>query len=250
MVFTNLDTIVRRWLLESGRPIHYYAEGLYHAATCLRELTFDTLQIVNTKQIPVNGYLAADLPSDFVTEVMVGVPVGSAIRPLSKGVNMNPLRLFDTETNEYTTYDTTNQTTVASPEVLPPVTWYWNFNEYGEPLGKFYGINGANKTGLYSIVRGRRQIQLNEGFAGDAIILMYISDGQSIDAATQIDPQAFFTIQNFIEWKRSPNASRHQSPEANTYHNERRLLRARLNDLTLDDIRNIIRRNFHAGIKN
>jgi hypothetical protein len=250
MVLTNIDSIVRRWLLESGRPIHYYAEGLYHAATCLRELTLDTLQIVNTVRLPVNEYSSADLPEDFVDEVMVGVMAGNFLQPIAKGMNMNPLRLADAETGQYTNNSQSIDGTRVGIQGAPPVLWYYNNNEYNEPTGKLFGFNGGARQSLYNIDRTRRQIILTETFLGQSVILQYISDGQSTDAASQIDVQAFSTIQAYIEWKRSRNANNNQSPEAYLYYNERRVLRARLDDLTPADIKQIVRRNFHASIKN
>lgn len=250
MVLTNIDSIVRRWLLETGRPIHYYAEGLYNASTCLRELCFDSLQMINTVRLPITDYFAVDLPEDFVDEVMVGILANNFIHPMAKAWNLADLRLIDASTGQYVTYGSYGDNTEFSLAGLPPFTRYNNFNEYNEPIGRFFGINGASKQNLYSISKNRRQIQLTETFTAQSIVLIYISDGQTVDSATQIDTQAFSTIQAFMEWKRSRNANNLQSPEAYVYYNERRLLRARLNDTTLDDIRNIIRRNFHAGLKN
>ncbi len=250
MVVASIDSIVRRWLLESGRSIHWYAEGLYHASTCLRELTFDSLQVVNTVRLHVNEYFSADLPDDFVSEVMVGIMANNFIQPMAKAMNMSDLRLTDAVTGEYTTYGSYGDDTPLPIAGIPPITWYYNINAYNEYTGGLYGLNGASKENLYIISRERRQIQLTETFTAESLVLMYISDGQSIDAASQIDVQAFSTIQAFIEWKRSRNANNLQSPEAFLYGNERRLLRARMNDMTVDDVKNILRRNFHAGVKN
>jgi hypothetical protein len=79
---------------------------------------------------------------------------------------------------------------------------------------------------------------------------VYISDGQSVDAATQIETQAFYALQSWIAWKQSPNAQNQFSPEGRYFSNEKRKLRARMNELTLNDIKDTIRKNFHAGIKN
>ena len=47
MVFTTIDTIIRRSLLNNSLPIHWYTQELFSAAECLRELNFDTLKIIN-----------------------------------------------------------------------------------------------------------------------------------------------------------------------------------------------------------
>ena len=82
MILSTLDTIVRRGLLEQNLPIHYYFEYLVHSSTCIRELSFDTLKIVNTVSLPVNEYGGVDLPPDFVDDVAVCLPSGIALQPL------------------------------------------------------------------------------------------------------------------------------------------------------------------------
>lgn len=249
MQLNNLDTIVRRWLLETGHSIHYYAEGLFHAASCLRELSFDTLQLVNTRNLPLNEYNAVDLPDDFVDEVMVGIPVGDRYQPVPKLSNLNPLRLAE-EGGDYSMYtETTTNENGSGISSLPYAIWYWNFNEYGEPTGRFFGVGGGSKLNGYKVIKERRQIQFTDVFTSETVLLQYISDGQSLDAATQLTPMAFAAIQAYIAWKRSPNRSNNFSPEAQLFYNEKRILKARMNDMTLVDIKEILRKNVRASIK-
>jgi hypothetical protein len=56
MRYTTLDKIVRRNLLAKRLPLHYYIEFMVHASTCLRELTFDSLKIINTVELELNDY--------------------------------------------------------------------------------------------------------------------------------------------------------------------------------------------------
>lgn len=250
MVVANIDSIVRRWLLEKGLPIHFYAEGLFHASTCLRELTIDTLQIVNTVRLPINSYYAVDLPEDYVDDVMCGVPVGQYVQPIPKQDTLSSLRLTDLN-GEYTNYATEDtEAAVLDSTAVVALAWYWNINDYGENIGRYFGMAGGASPNTYKVVKERRQIQLPESFIGSSVILVYISDGQSVDAATQIETQAFYALQSWIAWKQSPNAQNQFSPEGRYFINEKRKLRARMNELTLNDIKDTIRKNFHAGIKN
>lgn len=250
MLFSNLDTIVRRNLLEKGMSIHYYFEFLLHACTCLRELTFDTLKIVNTLELPVGSYMQVDLPDDFVDDVMLAIPVGGLLQPISKKESITPLRTI-TPSGQYTT--PIGSTNVDGQFVFGINTnwlFYWNINDYGEPTGRYFGANAGAKLNGYKIIRERRQIQLTGTFTSPTIVLIYISDGQRSDSASLIDNYAFSTIQAFINWKRSPNAEADNSPEGRHYYNQRRLLVARMNDLTVEDVINIVRSNYHASIKN
>jgi hypothetical protein len=249
MTYANIDMIVRRSLLERGYPIHYYAEYLLHASSCIRQLTYDTLKIINSVSLPVNSYYAVDLPEDFVDDISVNVPTGSFLKPVPKNDSINPLRLVDPTTGQFVPYKDAGQNETVYG-INPSWLWYWNVNDYGEPTGRFYGAGGGERANGYKLLKERRQIQLTETFTGDTIVLLYISDGQSVNSATQIDMLAFSTIQAYIDWKTSPNAARKDSYEARTYADEKRLLRAKLNDLTVVDIKNIVRKQFMAAIKN
>ncbi|MES2287385.1 MAG: hypothetical protein V4547_16955 [Bacteroidota bacterium] len=252
MILTNLDIICRRWLLEKNIPIHYYFEALTHSSTALRELSFDTLQIINSCMLPVGDYGEVNLPDDFVDDLLVCAPVSGALAPLPKQDWITPLRIHSTTTGEFVPYPGQENNT-GNPNLFYglPNQWsyYWNVNEYGESVGRRFGGHGGTAQG-YQLFKQRRQIQMTQGFIGGAVTLLYISDGQSVDNATQIDTLAISCIQAYIDWKSSPNRSLKDSAEARTFYNEQRKLRARLNPLTPVDIRNLLRESYTAGIKN
>jgi hypothetical protein len=252
MTLATLDSIVRRGLLESNLPIHYYLEYLIHGATCLRELTFDTLKVVNTVSLPVNNYGAVDLPDDFVDDVGVFAQSGNVLKALPHQSYINPIRVHNATTGAYERPENyTNFTGVNDQYFWGSAgwLWFWNVNDFGEPTGRFFGSTGGSTRG-YKVIKERRQIQLSEGFEGSAIVLQYISDGQSIDSASQIDVQAIQTIRAWQEWKRSRNANNEFSPEAMTFWNRKKNLRSRLSGLTIVDIKNTLRQGFTAAIKN
>lgn len=251
MITTSLDIITRRWLIDNGMPIHYYLEGLSHSSTCLRELSFDTLQIYNSKNLSVDDTGAIDMPSDFDDDIAVCIPAGQRLIQLPKQDWITPLRIHDAVSGDfvpYTDQDNVNNDRFFGFEV-GGWSWFWNVNSYGEPTGRFFGASGGTNSG-YKVVRERRQIQMSENFIGTNVVLIYASDGQSVDNATQITPRAFACITSFINWKRSPNKDNDNSPEGRSFYNQKRLLRARNDDLTPTDIKNIVRKNFHASIKN
>ena len=251
MITTTLDSIVRRGLLETGHSIHFYAEHLFHASAGLRELSFDSLQIINSVNLPVSSYASVDMPDDFVDDVSVCIPAGQSLNALPKQDWITPIRIHDS-TGAYIPYSTLNDTDEGEAETIFgfPASWTWfnNFDDYGSPTGGFYGANGGTQAG-YKVIRERRQIQMTENFIGSNVVLLYISDGQSINAASQIDPQAFAAIRAYTEWKRSRNANNEQSPEGSAWYNQRRILRARLNPMTKTDLLNIVRNASKASIK-
>jgi len=259
MKLATLDTIVRRGLIESGLPMHYYLEYMIHGATCLRELSFDTLKIVNTVHLPVNDYGAVDLPEDFVDDVSMGFYASGVLQPLPHINSISPLRSINQEgqfthptiPTNYTTPTNVNQVNSGNDLFLGGlgIFWFWNVSDFGEPTGRFFGATGGTSIG-YKVVKERRQIQLSVGFERKSVVLQYISDGQSIDNASQIDTQAIQCIRAWQEWKRTPGANNDYSAEAISFYNRKKQLRSRLSGLTLVDIKNTLRNGFTAAVKN
>lgn len=250
MTLTNLDILVRRGLLEAGLPIHYYFEYLVHSSTCIRELSFDTLKIVNTVELPISEIGAVDVPNDYVDDVALCISNNGILQPLPHQKYINPMRSHNATTGVF-----------EKPENISDSVennyfwgsagwmWFWNVNEFGEPTGRFFGANGGTSIG-YKFVKERRQIQMSGGFDSGKVVLQYISDGQNIDNASQIDVQAFQCIRSWQEWKKSPNANNGNSPEALLFYNEKKKLRARLSGMSTVDVKNVIRNSYTASIKN
>lgn len=249
MTFTSLDQITRRNLLEKGLPLHFYLEYMLHAATCLRELNISTLQIIRTKNIPVNSYGAIDLPDDFSDDVILSLSTGNNLWKLSKRDDINPLRNMDGSGN-YVSYPTVyNLNGMDFWGYNPNWIWFWNINDLGEPTGRFFGAGGGDLRG-YQVFRERNQIQLIGPCQGTSVVLIYISDGQSADDATQVEIAAINCIQRYQNWMVSANRNNINSPEGRTFTAALRELRARKNDLTTADVKNILRTNFKATMKN
>jgi len=250
MVYTTIDSIVRRALLENSYPIHWYAEYLFHASTCLRELNISTLKVINTRDLPVGDYGEVDLPDDFMDDVAVSFSTGATLKPIPHRDSINPLRVHNPTTGAFEQQPTT--TTLSQGGLYFPFvgrTWYWNISDYGEPTGRLFGSDGENPNG-YKVIKERRQIQLYGEFSGGNMILQYISDGQSLDNASMVDNLAFATVQAYINWKRTANANNEFSPEGRQFYNTKRKLKGRLNEMTGTDIINIIRSQYTAAIKN
>jgi hypothetical protein len=256
MKLATLDTIVRRGLIESGLPMHYYLEYMVHSATCLRELSFDTLKIVNTVHLPVNDYGAVDLPDDFVDDVAVSLPAGTTLQPLPHQEWINPIRTHNGTTGQFSVPHNNAKEYANSAGADDSFfwgsagwLWYWNVNDFGEPTGRFFGAKGGTQRG-YKVIKERRQIQMSFDYSGKSIVLQYISDGQSIDNASQIDTQAIQCIRAWQEWKRSPGANNDYSAEAISFYNRKKQLRSRLSGLTLVDVKNALHQGYTAAVKN
>lgn len=248
MRYITLDKIIRRNLLAKRLPLHFYVEFMVHAASCLRELTFDSLRIVNTVELTVNDYYAVDLPCDFVDWTKVGLKVGQFVRPIPQNEGINRLRNQDSQGN-YVPYDEYQDVSWDFP-FWPGYWFFQNIDDLGENIGRLYGFDMTAGTDGFKLIKERNQIQFTETIDCDTIVLEYISDGQTSDNASQVDEYAWSTIEAYINWKRSKNADLDRSPEARSYFNQRRMLRARMSGLTAWDIRQTLYKNYKASIKN
>lgn len=244
MIYLTLDSIVRRYLLNRRLSIHWYAEALTHAATCLHELSIRTMATVQTVKREVNEYGAIELPGDMVDGLGVFRQVNGLLQPVPKLGSINPLRNRDSD-GQFTAYETSS--TSENINDVAAASWFWNVNDHGEATGRMFGGTGARFG--YAVIPERREIQLY-GISDPFVIIKYVSDGNRADNATEVDTRASRTVHSFIDWQRSPNAAYKDSPEAQTFYNEERLLRAALNDADLTDISAILFRSFKATLKN
>lgn len=249
MTYTSLDKIVRSVLIQKRLPLHYYLEFLKHAADALRELSFDSLMIINSVELTVDhtGYLA-DLPCDYVDWTKVGIKQGQFVQPVTQRDSINRLHNYNT-TGDVINFGDQNSVNMDFP-FWPGYWMFQNIDDLGENLGRLYGYNTGIANDGFKIIPERGQIQLTESFNESTIVLEYISNGQTSDNATQIDPYAQSAIEAYVNWKRSPNADIDRSPEGMSFYNRRRQLRSRMNGVTPWDIRQILYHNYKASIHN
>ena len=256
MIYQSLDGIVRSALMRKNYTLHWYLQALKAASDCLRELSFDTLKNVNTIKLPVSSTGTVDLPCDYVDWSKIGIDFGEYVRPLVQKPGINRLQNLDN-----------NGLPIPYPNPIPEFSqfnletsglyngmwWAAGFTADGEVLGKWYGFNAANIQDGFKVIRERDQIQLDQYLCAKCVILEYISDGQACDNATQVHPYAQATIENYIFWQlkehnRSIGDAERQRAQ-NEFSSQRRILRARLNGLTKDDILRIVRKSYSATIK-
>lgn len=252
MVLSTLDIIVRRWLLERNLCIHFYSEALFHGATCIQILTQDTLQIVNSANLPVDETGNVTIPDDFDDDLAVCIPSWQGLINLPKQDWITPLRIHDTSSGAFVPYTEIEDTEDNGFPFFgfgSAWSYFWNVDSYGSFTGRNFGGNGGTDLG-YQVFKQQRRIQLTEGLSDTSVVLLYISDGQSVDSASQVDTKAGQTIKSFIDWQRSPNAANEKSPEGRTFYNQKRRLKTLLNPMTPTDIINQLRRSYTATIKN
>lgn len=246
MRYTSLDTIVRGFLLQKGYTMHFYIDCLAHAARCFEELHFDTLHNVRTVELPVNSYNAVPLPCDYMDFIKVGVRNGQYIIPLSQRESINNLNNFDSNGNKIPWVD-------SGLTYGPFLAWSPTaINDKGEYVGKQYGLTGQN-TYTFRIITARKEIQLDDGSGIEKIILEYISDGNESDNATMVSLYAKSTIEAYINWKIKEGSRAYNEGDRmrsqREFDHQHRILRGRLNSMTITDIKKIMEKNTHGSIK-
>jgi hypothetical protein len=261
MTTASLDYIVKNALGKKGYPLHYYLQCMLYASDCLRELTFDDLRVINTKILPINTNInTAQLPDDYQDYVTVGVMVGQRLRPLTPTSTLNPITNLNSgsnfeeiEWNDNTTSSDSGQSALYYG-ALPYAQWFTtHYNDFGENIGRFFGLGAGYQEDTFQVFKEKGIIQIDQKLSVDNVVLQYISDGQSADAATQINPYAIKTIQNFIFWQLKEHNRNYGVGERqvaqNEYIRERKILRARMSDWSIEKLKRIVQQNYKGSIK-
>ena len=238
MTFTSLDAIVRDFIMRRGYTIHDWIRFMVYAKNCLRELSFDDLKCINTAKLPVGDQNQVTLPNDYQDYVNVNVQVGQMLKPLVESDKINPLinRNSDFEPIRYDDISEQQNGQVLFGYLYP---FYWHtvtWNNYGEFTGRMFGSGAGAADDTFSVFKERNEIQLCETLSVDYVVLRYISNGLSADAATQVDQYASETISAYIMWQMTEhnrtynNGDRERARQE--YISQRMILRARMSDLT------------------
>lgn len=249
MKYTSLDTIVRNYLFQKGYPIHFYLQSLNYARNCLREISLDSLHLVQTKNVPVDTNFVANIPEDCVDIIKIGVPYGQFIRPLLPDNRISRLQNHDTSGNIIPYGDpATSLVTTTSIGFVVPLLWTTNvINNFGENVGRQFGLGAGSEPDTYRILPERNEIQLNENCNVSSLIVEYISDGSNPSAATGVPIYAEQTILEWMNWQMKEHNRNTGLGERQVAKQQYQLaykqLRSRMNPMTIDEIKRIINRN-------
>lgn len=240
----SLNGIAKSYLGKRNLSLHYYIRVLKHSSDCLRELLFDTLQVTNTVRLPVDENGEADVPSDCMDICLVGVKAGQYVRPLVRKSSLNKLpNLSDTG------IQSTYQDVALDDNFSSVVNWRGiHYNDNGENIGGYFGLGAGSEPDGFLYIPERNKIKVSELLGIDTIVLEYLGDSSYLNAATQIHPYAQSTIEAYVDWQRSPNATKILSQEGHTFTNASRILKRRMSPLSPELIERIINRSRKASI--
>lgn len=260
MKLITLDYIVRSYLLERGRSLHYYVEALQHAIDCVRELNFDSIRNIKPVMLTINSYNSVDLPCDYIDYAKVGVPVGQYIYPLVERNSMNRLVNYNTN-GQPIPYPTLEEQYGSGSWGFPLWNdgygyYYWynnNINSHGEFYeGMFNHVPSYHDS--FIVLTERNQIQVDNCFSQNTLYLEYITDGlDCCSGSTMITEYAYSCIKDYIYWKtlafkKNTPAVKVMDAE-NNFYNSLRILRGRVQPLTIEIVKMALRRNYTPTMK-
>jgi hypothetical protein len=251
MIYTSINTITRSILIKKSLPIHYYMRFLKFVCDAIRELSFDTLKVVNsvTLTINCNGNYAT-LPADYVDYTLIGIPKGQFIQPAVNRDSITRLPNYNT-TGQIIDYGIP-ENSIDFP-FFPGFFMFQTIDDLGENVGRLYGYNTGYLANSYSVIKERGVIQFDENFPSPTCALQYIGNGQSANSATQIDPLAQACVEAFADHQWELHKIKAQigmiELKEREFGKQWRLLRARLGGYTVDDIRQALKRGYTLAPK-
>lgn len=247
MRFATIDGIIKGLLIKQGKPVHWYLQYLKYACDAVRELHFDTLQRIYTEELTVTSYKSVILPCGFVDWVRVGVIANDKVKNLVQGGSINRLNNYDSVGDKIVWPSSDNNSTNPNSDYLI------NRMSGGEFQGGIFNNRPDMASYKFRVLPERSEIQFNNDFPYETIILEYIGDGMDGDAATQVDAYAIDTIESYVMWQlalHNPRQGDNAIFRKDVYDKALRLLRARKNKMSREDIIDSIRKGYSGTYKN
>lgn len=250
----SLDQICKNLLLKRRYSMHWYLDFLIPSKDCLRELTFDLpIQTLRYKVLQLNDNHAVEIPNDYVDYAKVSIRVGQYLRPLIEDGTLDLVPNYDSDfviqpyNTGIATQPTITSTTYYNGYFSP--LWYTvNWNAFGENTGRLFGGSGV-QSDTFKVNKARNEIKINENLCVSEVVLEYIGNGMDADSATHIDAYCQQAIEAYCMWQFKENNRTYGINEAalakQEYVDQRKILTARLSDLTIDRFKRIAQ---HASI--
>lgn len=254
MTVISLDAIVKNILMKRGYSFQWYIDFLVYCKDGMREIAFDDpIFSVRYTALPVNqDDNTVEIPNDFQDYTRVSAWVDGYLRPL---VENNNLQLIPNYNNDFQVEPYSDGVAIATQQqqnlmysnnFMTPYWYIVNWNNFGENTGRIFGGIGNYIDG-FRIDKARNVIKIDDNLFIENIALEYISDGMDADSATQIDAYAQNAIEAFAMWQFYLHNRTYSQNEAlsmyQLYTNERSILRARLSDLNIDNMKRLVQQN-------
>lgn len=255
--YVSVDQICREWLAKREKSIHTYWKALMYAGEAVQELTLSTLPLLQhtvlSRGKDQNWF---DLPEGVTAIVSVGIPYRGTWRPIgmngtimafpkysgqsdlgtgfgegfNQGVQLNPgdggLKLASFSGDDFSPEDFA---TATVPQGMEESDW----------LGGDAALFNRFDTVALNLASG--QIFTGPKFPVDKLYVVYVSVG-TVDTMTRIPIIAKKAVEAYITWQyQATKRGGTQSAAAEQFEwsRQHKILRARLNPLTITGIKQI-----------
>lgn len=248
--YTPIDSIVRSSLMSHGLTLHYYVTFLHFSLQGLREIEYDTVGKVSTARLTVNANGEAALPPDYVDWIKVGFERNRHIIPM--GNNDTWVRVANTDSTGNQIPWSSSSGSIVSSSTYDPFASY-HISQYGEDLGRMYGIGNGSRNDIFQVLPERNVILIGNLFTeGDVIFMEYLSSSNYADTDALVHPYAESTIEAYIRWRYAEQKTTRLADVERAkreFYNQYRILRARMNDLSKEDLIRLSRDSIKQSIK-
>lgn len=248
--FTTINSLVRSSLVSHGLTLHYYVTFLHFALQGLREISFDTIGKIATVKLAPNAFNEAELPPDYIDYIRFGWLRNRYLIPISSTRSYVRTPNIDS-TGKQIAYSS-GEGALVSAATFDPFASY-HISPYGEDLGRLYGLGGGTRNDIFQLIEERNIVIFGDKFdSTDTLYMEYLSAGNYADADAVFHPYAESTLEAYIKYRyaeqrtsRLADVNRAQKD----FYNQYRLLRARLNGLTKEDMIRQARESFRQSVK-
>lgn len=253
MIQTTVNSIVRGFLAKNGLSLHWYAEALASALEIVQEISYDSQKMVaniSATRITVDAYNELEIPSNFVDIIRIGCENGRYVTPLAESININ--RLAKTSDGSQVAYAANDTGAISTESSLANYFHVQGINQYGEHLGKVFGLRGTDNGQVFKVIPERNKIAVGGAIKeGTEVYLEYLSF-DSASTTALVHKYSEMAIQTYIHYMFAQRYPKLFGPEEIRRRNhiiEKKKMRGRAYAIDMETIIRIRRGGFHSSIK-
>jgi hypothetical protein len=239
--YIPLSEVVYSALMDVQETEARFEQYLHWAIKGYQELNTEGHLGVRHKELPISAYKTVALPDDCVDWTLIGIKQGTEIRAFTKNNNM------------HLDFQRENERGDLPPAMLSEIEekgyyFYGTYNIKGEHPGKHFGLKLKNNSaGYFRENKEERIIELHPNTTQTItrVYLEYISDCTDYAGVIMVHLNMRPVLEAFIHWKdayfsSNPNKVRLTGLRQEQYKEEYDKFVAKNNDLTVEDIEEIL----------